>query len=243
MAGSSRKPETSLITDAPASIAAAATDDFTVSTESGTLGHGAHSSADHRDNALQLLLARHGSRTLRASGLSPHVEHVRALGDQSFACAAAAAAEKTTPVAEAVGGNVDDSHDEGTIQLQHAQSRAATSDRAHARVRRLRRSRRRDLRSTKQPRPRGLRLHDDARRHGKPASTPVLRGRGGSGSPRTSIATSSAVSVSRSSSASAIRSSRSRLSISVCFARPYDSLIRRVTSASTSCAVRSDTSR
>jgi len=68
-------------------------------------------------------------------------------------------------------------------------------------------------------------------------------GRGGSFSPRMSTTKSSRVSVSRSSSAAATACSSSRFSVRVTFASSYASEITRATSASTSCAVRSDTSR
>src|SRR5688572_19112991 len=196
----------------------------------------------HWEHTSDLILRRHRSRAW-SRRFPADVDDVRPLFDH-HPCMIEGCVErqKITPVAEAVGGKVQDSHDDGMIQQ--------------------------NLPRTGPPEPERLGGGPIAKRpHAGAGSGPPKSGgfagfaagtsvsfdgsagaeggveRGGSCSPRASFCTSSPVSVSRSSSAAATRWSRSRFSVRVSFARLYASLITRETSESTSCAVRSETYR
>src|SRR4029077_20814274 len=152
-------------------------------------------------------------------GFSPHVEHVRAFGDPALRVRnRVLGRKKATPVAEAVGGNVDDSYDDRTSERHrgtahpplHEGSLTAALTRGHAGA------------TSGPPRIGGERRGSATgigfEGAGAALVTGDAGGRGGSFSPRMSTAMSSRVSVSRSSSAAATACSNSRFSVRVVLA-------------------------
>ena len=109
ISGSARPPLTSLTREAPASSAAAATSARIVSIDTGAR---VAQRLDDGDDAAQLL---GGARPLGTGpgGLATDVEQVGALGDELAAVRdRGLGREPGTAVAERVGGDVDDAHDE-----------------------------------------------------------------------------------------------------------------------------------
>ena len=140
--GSILQPDTSLITAAPASSAAAATAALTVSTEIGTSGHACAKRPDDGQDSPLFFVRRDGGCALRSGRFTADIEQVGAFGDQlTRVLDRGVDRKKLTPVAEAVGGNVDDSKNhrpsEGHDAAAHPPGHgAATSgpagDRPHA---------------------------------------------------------------------------------------------------------------
>ena len=109
ISGSMRRADTSLIMNAPASIACAATAALYVSTEMGT-GRSPASARMTGMTRAQLLVQRCRVRS-RSGGLAAHVDQVRALLDHSpGALDRRRGIEEDARVGERVGSDVDDAH-------------------------------------------------------------------------------------------------------------------------------------
>ena len=128
--------------------------------------------------------------------------------------------EELPAVAEAVGRNVEDPHDQGSVRLQRASREPPLRLRSRARAPNGGGHAGATSGPPSSPGRVGLRLHDDARLHWlrhrrRRARLPRRQ----HVRPAPASPMSSRVSVSRSSSAAAIACSRSRFVVSVCFAR------------------------
>src|SRR5688500_18897216 len=177
-------------------------------------------------------------------GFPTDLDDVRAIGNQPSGMRhGVRGRKKITPVGEAVGGNVDDADYDRVIENDFIRAGAQPARLLHRAVLLARSG---HAGATSGPPNRGGFAGfgcagDDSFTAAGGSGGGVDRG--ASVSPRASCCTSSPVRVSRSRRAAATVCSSARFSVSVSLARAYASLITRVTSESTSCAVRSETSR
>src|SRR6185312_1390385 len=187
---------------------------------------------DHRKHPTQFLRLINGRGALRSGALATDVQQISPILHQPLPLRHRRIhRKKLTPVAEAVGGNVDDPHDAGTIEREGARAEGPGHQAVAGGWRLAARSwwRPGAGAATSYQLPSQAGATSGPPRSGGFAGlscgtvtgavaeggAPVGSLRGGSFSPRTRISMSSAVSVSRSSSAPAIAFSRSMLSTSV----------------------------
>src|SRR5665213_949138 len=162
---SRRKPDTSLMTSAPCARTARATPLFTVSIEIGTWGCESCSRWSTGSTRASSSSSLTGVAPCGRVDSPPMSSMSAPIAISRRPCAAAAEGEKNLPPSLKLSGvtlMIPMIRGRFSCSVRDASRHSAALTRVSA-VRR--RSRRRDLRSTEQPRPRGLRLRDHTRRH------------------------------------------------------------------------------